>query len=261
MKLHVEHRGAGPVLVLLHGWGFHSGIWQPLVEHLAANFRLILVDLPGHGGSDSLSSGERLETVAEAIAAVAPADAFWLGWSLGGLIALQVAIRYPEQVNRLVLVASTPRFVTAPDWLDAIAPEALAELAKGLKGNPAAALKRFVLLQLRGSERAKEVAHRLFGQLTLPPDVDGEWLGPGLALLRESDLRAHLPAVCCPTLIIMGERDSLVPASVGNWMISHLQKGQVCIIPRAGHAPFLSHPDLFQQALENFLRDKPGRGK
>lgn len=260
MKLHVEHKGAGPGLALLHGWGFHSGIWQPLVERLTAHFRVTLVDLPGHGRSNSLPQGDRLEAVAEAVAAVAPSNASWLGWSLGGLVALQAAINYPEQVNKLVLIAATPRFVAAPDWPATIAPEALTRLINAFKENPAAALKRFVLLQLRGSERAKEVARMLFDQLTLSTCAN-KGSDSGLALLKDSDLRANLSAVSCPTLLIMGERDPLVPASAGHWMMSRLQQAQVCIIPRAGHAPFLSHFDIFWSALEKFLRDKPSGGK
>lgn len=261
MKLHVEHKGAGPELVLLHGWGFHSGIWQPLVERLMTHFLVILVDLPGHGRSNSLPQGARLEAVAEAVIATAPANASWLGWSLGGLVALQAAINYPERVNKLVLIATTPRFVAAPDWPAAIAPEALTGLMKAFKENPAAALKRFVLLQLRGSERVKEVAQMLLDQLTLSACANKEGLGSGLILLKDSDLRANLSAVGCQTLLIMGERDPLVPVSAGNWMLSHLQQGQVCIIPRAGHVPFLSHFDIFWPALEKFLRDKPDGGK
>lgn len=258
MKLHVEHMGAGPDLVLLHGWGFHSGIWQSLAEYLRGHFRVTLVDLPGHGRSDSLPQGDRLDAVAEAVAAVAPSSAFWLGWSLGGLVALQVAINYPERVNKLVLIATIPRFVIASDWLDAVAPEALIGLMSAFKENPTATLKRFVLLQLRGSERAKEVARMLFDQLT---SSAREGLGAGLTLLKDSDLRANVSAVGCSTLLIMGERDPLVPVSAGRWIMSHLQQGQIGIIPGAGHAPFLSHSDIVWPALEKFLRDKPDGGK
>jgi pimeloyl-[acyl-carrier protein] methyl ester esterase len=245
--------GLGPDLVLLHGWGVHSGIWRPLKELLAAYFHVTLVDLPGHGWSAPLPQGERLDVVAEAVAAVAPPHAFWLGWSLGGLVALQVAISHPARVDKLVLVASTPRFTAASDWPNAIATEILAGFSEALQEDFAGTLKRFVLLQTRGAERAKEVARTLF--TLMPPFYcsGGEGLGAGLILLRDSDLRVNLSAVCCPTLMIMGQHDTLVPARVGDWMSTHLRQGRACTIAGAGHAPFLSHHQAFWDILRNFL--------
>lgn len=254
MELHVEQRGLGPDLVLLHGWGVHSGVWYPFIEHLAAHFRVTLVDLPGHGRSVALSQGEQLGAVAEAVAAVAPPDGFWVGWSLGGLIASQVAINHPAQVSRLVLVASTPRFITAFDWPNAIAPEVLANFSAALQEDCVGTLRRFILLQTQGAERAKEVARALLAQIT--PLVDcssNQGLAAGLALLRDSDLRVNLSAVCCPTLAIMGQQDTLVPARVGEWISAQLPQGQACTIAGAGHAPFLSHPQVFWDILRNFL--------
>ena len=112
--LHVETLGRGPPLVLLHGWAMHSGVFQPLVDALAAHFECWLVDLPGHGRSDAFLPLER-ESVTEALLAQVP-NAFWLGWSLGGLIALEAALRAPQRVRGLIEIASSPRFVRGPDW-------------------------------------------------------------------------------------------------------------------------------------------------
>lgn len=254
MILHVVQQGAGPDLVLLHGWGFHSGVWFPLAERLAAHFRVTLVDLPGHGQSDPLPPAQagRLSAVAEAVMRVAPPRAFWLGWSLGGLVALQAAVHYPRQVHKLVLVATTPRFVAASDWPCAVAPEVLAGFAKALQKDLKGTLKRFAWLQARGAEGARGVVRDLLAPLNLPHG-SSEGLAAGLALLRDSDLRLNLAAVGSPTLMIMGQHDTLVPAKVGDWMSVHLPRGRVRIIPGAGHAPFLSHHQAFWDMLKSFL--------
>ncbi|ADE13946.1 bioH protein [Nitrosococcus halophilus Nc 4] len=253
MSLYVEQRGAGPDLVLLHGWGFHSGVWFPLAERLAAHFRVTLVDLPGHGRSDPLPQGGQLVAVAEAVKKVAPPQAIWMGWSLGGLVALQVAINYPLQVKKLVLAASTPRFVTAPDWPWAVAPEVLTAFGEALQADLTATLKRFVWLQTRGAEQAKAVAQALLTQLTPAHHSGREGLVAGLALLKNSDLRVNLATVSCPTLMVLGQRDTLVPAKVGDWLSAQLPQAQVGIIPGAGHVPFLSHQQAFGDILQPFL--------
>jgi pimeloyl-[acyl-carrier protein] methyl ester esterase len=219
---------------------------------LTAHFHVILVDLPGHGRSMPLLRGERLEGVAEAVATVAPSRAFWLGWSLGGLVALQVAISHLAQVSKLVLVASTPRFTKASDWPNAIAPEILANFSEALQKDIAGTLRRFVLLQTQSGERTKEVTRTLLAHIN-PYGLSNDGLNAGLVLLRDSDLRVNLSAVCCPTLAIMGQQDALVPMSVGEWMSTQLPQGQVCTIAGAGHAPFLSHPQAFWDILRSFL--------
>lgn len=252
MRLHITYLGLGPDLVLLHGWGSHSGVWNPLIVHLLAHFRLILIDLPGHGQSMPLYQGEQLKALAERVVALVPAPAFWLGWSLGGLIALQAGIDYPAQVRKLVLVASTPRFTTVPDWPQAITPELLVSFSQALKVDVLGTLKQFTLLQTQGSEQAKEVARTLFAQMnTYYPSSQG--LQAGLAILQNSDLRSALTAVHCPTLMVMGQQDILIPASVGEWMASRLPQGQTYTIAGAGHAPFLSHPQIFLRVLKAFL--------
>jgi pimeloyl-[acyl-carrier protein] methyl ester esterase len=164
-----------------------------------------------------------------------------------------MAISHPAQVNKLVLVASTPRFTVASDWPNAIAPEILTDFSVALQKDFAGTLRRFVLLQTHGAERAKEVARALLAQMNPFCCSDGEGLSAGLVLLRDSDVRVSLSAVCCPTLVIMGQYDALVPARVGNWMSTHLQQAQTCTIAGAGHVPFLSHHQVFWNILRNFL--------
>ena len=114
--------GSGPDVLLLHGWGMHSGVWEDVVEALLDHHRVTILDLPGHGYSRASRSDHTLDALTAAVLTVAPPRAAWVGWSLGGLAAQRAAIVAPERVSRLVLVSSTPCFVQRPDWPHGIAP-------------------------------------------------------------------------------------------------------------------------------------------
>ena len=109
-------------MVLLHGWALHAGVFAPLVEALEDRFTLHLVDLPGHGRSRSSDIPLQADACARAIAAATP-PAVWLGWSMGGLIALNAAYKLPEQVQALVMLCSSPCLVRKPDWKYAVSAE------------------------------------------------------------------------------------------------------------------------------------------
>src|SRR5690242_9447668 len=129
--MHIDDEAEGPDLVMLHGWAMHSGIFAPLARALASRFRLHLVDLPGHGASRDDADRLDLVETTRRIAAATP-RAIWLGWSLGGLLALQAALDESENVRGLVLIASSPRFVAGGDWPLGVAAKVLAGFSAGL---------------------------------------------------------------------------------------------------------------------------------
>ncbi len=252
MSLHVASRGSGADLVLLHGWGMHGGVWEGVADKLADSFRVHAVDLPGHGESASVAPYS-LDKATEELAAVVPQRAHWCGWSLGGLVALEAARRFPDRVARLVLVASTPCFARRADWPCAVAPEVLGEFAGSLESDYEGTLKRFLSLQARGDDTAKAVLRDLRERLFTRGRPAAEALRGGLEILAGCDLRGRVAGVAQPTLAIHGERDQLVPLPVGEWLARNLPAARLAVVKGAAHAPFLSHPDEFVNLVNGFL--------
>ena len=302
-SLYTEVRGSGPALVLLHGWGLNVRVWDGLTAALCDRFRIIAVDLPGHGRSPWLPERASLEEqaaqVRETVAAITQGYSL-LGWSLGGQIALQLAAankraganvdgeRLPGRsrrcegggldatIDRLVLIATTPRLVAAPDWPHGAPPERLAAQAVGLRTDYRRTVSDFLELQVRGSAGGAEALERLrpalFAHgsqavLATPdpesqgqPDAKAQTLSPllaalahGLELLRETDLRPLLPDITLPTLIIAGQYDRVTLPAASHALAERLPNAQYVEIRRAAHAPFLSHLPELSALISDFL--------
>ncbi len=241
----------------MHGWGLSAAVWEETAQALAQNFRVTLIDLPGYGHSPLPNRGYSLELLADLALAAAPPQAIWIGWSLGGIVAMQAALRQPQQVAGLVLAASTPRFVQGSNWRHAVDVSVLDTFAQDLKDNYRATILRFLALQARGSERARDTIRTLSARLFEHTEPLPEALHGGLALLRDTDLRPALAHICCPTLIIAGARDTLIPLAAAETLVLMLKSARLHVIHGAGHAPLLSHPQEFVQAVNDFLDEQP----
>jgi len=253
MTLHVEIRGEGPDLVLLHGWALHGGMWGPWLDELAGIARLHLVDLPGHGRSGWPAGVRDLEGLARAVYPAVPRGAALLGWSLGGMVAITLARRHPRQPRALVLVATTPKFVAGPDWEHGMRLGVFEEFARGLAGNYRGTVQNFLTLQTRGDEHAFETLRLLRGHLSSHGEPDPRALAAGLAILRDADLRVELARIDLPTLVIAGEHDRLTPPAAGRAIATALPCARFQLVERSGHAPFLSHPAEVLAEVRGFL--------
>jgi len=250
--MHIEVAGSGPALVLIHGWAMHSGIFQPLREHLERRCTLHLVDLPGHGRGAERDAGLALEPAARAIALATP-PAVWLGWSLGGLFCLEAARSHAGQVRALALISANPRFVLAPDWTHGVAHEVFAGFGRDLGVNYRRTLERFLALECLGSDCAQRELRELRRHVFEHGEPSLRALADGLALLDETDLRPALPGIEAPALWIAGARDRLVPPGAARWAAEVMPNARAAVIPGGGHAPFVGHPDLVLAELEPFL--------
>lgn len=254
MSLHIETSGRGPDLVLLHGWGLHGGVWGPLAEKLADHFTLHLVDLPGHGYSREQGLGD-LDSIAQDVVARLPSEYSLAGWSLGGQVAMRIALQSPPR--HLVLIATTPCFVARTDWPAAMRPEVLADFAQRLGSDYRATLNNFLALQVLHDSAARATLRQLTQTLFLRGEPHPDVLGKGLALLAQTDLRDDVPHLSVPTLVLHGDRDALTPVAAGRWLGGNISGAEYIEMSGAAHAPFLSHSDAVAEAMLRFLKTGP----
>jgi pimeloyl-[acyl-carrier protein] methyl ester esterase len=253
MTLFLERHGHGRPVVFLHGWGFNGSVWDQFLPELPTAWSKLVFDLPGFGRSPWTGDDYALDIVSEALADQAPPGAIWIGWSLGGLIAIKVAHRFPEKVSALVLLAANPHFTSDPDWPHGVSPTAFEEFSGLASTNPDDALSHFTGLVAQGGQEAKQVARILRDSLTRFGLPSRQALLGGLRLLADSDLRPALAQVHCPTLCILGQADGLVPASLEETLVKLSRHIQAAVIPGAAHAPFLSHPAQTARLVQEFL--------
>ncbi len=255
MSLHVDVTGSGAPLVMLHGWGMHGGMWGSAVEQLVQRHRVYCVDLPGYGASAGLAQ-YNLDAIVQRLAAHFAQPVTVCGWSLGGQVALRWAQLAPHQVSKLVLVATTPRFVQCDGWDCAMAEETLREFSAALLENYALTLKRFIALQVRGSEHERELLADMRRLLFSRGEPDREALRGGLESLRDTDLRAQLGEITQAALVVAGEHDMLTPPAASAYLAQALPHARLVQINGAAHAPFLSHTDSFVKHVTEFMNER-----
>lgn len=253
-ELFIERHGHGDRhIVLLHGWAMHGGIFAPLTAALAETFCVHVVDLPGHGYSRDCVVPLELDACTDAIAAATP-PAAWLGWSLGGLLALRAARRHRDHVHALAMICASPRFTRGTEWPHAVDATMFRQFGAALKDDFRGTINRFLSLEAMGSERAHDDARQLRARIFARGEPDPRVLQQGIDLLCASDLRASLPEIGQSSVWIAGQRDRLVPAAAMAWSADRCG-GTHVNVRHAGHAPFIGANDAVMRALRHLHID------
>jgi pimeloyl-[acyl-carrier protein] methyl ester esterase len=250
--MHIKKIGQGKDLVLIHGLGMHSGIWEPIIDRFSNQYTLHLVDIPGMGKSDVINPYD-LDHVTEEISKALPPSFDILGWSLGSLIAIKMSLMYPKKIHRIVLVGGTPCFINQTDWSYGVDVRDFNNFANKLFKNYKSTMINFYILQLMHSKNSKLIIKKLkeMEAVENPPEIKSLQLG--LDILLNNDLRNDINKIKHQTLLITGDMDRLTPKSASMWLDSNLKESQLKLIKGASHIPFLSHSDEFFNCLDQFL--------
>lgn len=249
MKI-VASIGAGPVLNVLHGWGMNAHLFDEWSIQLAQHFQVNLIDIPGHGLNHEQAFPEDLAAVAD-LAKDIP-EGIWLGWSLGGLLALNQALRHPEQVQALIMMCATPCFTSQAHWPHGTDVHVLQQFGQSLQQDVKKTIHTFLALEVMGSPDERAQLRELKAKVFERPLPNVTALTHGLALLRQTDLSSQLKYLQMPSLWLSGRRDRLVlPAAVEQ--ASHMCGGEYHMVRGASHAPFIHHEDEITQTILDFL--------
>ena len=237
-------------LSLIHGWGIGSCAWQTLTAQLGTNFKLQIIDLPGYGKNPGRND-DFLETT-QNIAKSIPPDSIVCGWSLGGIIAMQLALLAPQRIAGLIVIAASPCFTKRDDWPQAQPPELLSSFAQATSKDPVGTLQRFNVLLNRGDSLARSTTRQLAQAMSTAPCPERETLLRGLSWLRDIDLRPQIEQLNVPALLIHGDMDQLMPLSAAQWLDEKLPASHLEIINGAAHAPFINHPEQLARIIGDF---------
>jgi pimeloyl-[acyl-carrier protein] methyl ester esterase len=219
-------------LLLLHGWGFDSQIWQPLLPWLTHDYEIFFVDLPGFGKSNLMD----WQTFKASVLSQLPQQFAVLGWSLGGLYATRLAIEAPDRITDLINVASSPCFTQKLPWRG-IEVVMLEQFSQQVRQDPKNVLAHFLKLQ----------------GITTPiacrqPTTEG--LLDGLHVLKNWDLREQLNQLSCTVSYFFGKQDAIVPYKIMQTLQHTYPHFDYELFPKSAHALFLSHPGDFIEKLK-----------
>lgn len=246
--------GTGTDIVVLHGWGLNANIWTPVATELAQLGRLHQFDLPGYG--DSPWPAEMpidFAHLCQLVRAALPERAHLIGWSMGGLVATQLALDEPERFHSLTTVASSPYFPATVNW-PGIDAHVLNTFARQLSRDFRKTVERFLALQSMGSPHARQDMKQIKEWLFAKPMATEEVLHSGLDMLASVDLRERLHELKLPFLRLYGRLDALVPPTVAEQVALLAPQSQQDIAPNCSHAPFISDPNHFMAELRRFYQ-------
>ena len=224
-------------IVCLHGWGMNKQVWQALQATNSDPTRLILVDLPGYGCTapepydftqllDAIVSQVKQECVYRKMAG----PLTWVGWSFGGLLALLISLRFPELIQRLILLGTNPKFIATNNW-PGMPQQDCQTLYNDLTSAPHKALQRFLALQCKAPQGINKQAYQQIMQTrVLESKPTPEVLQASLQLLMQADLRDVLPQVKPRVQWVFAADDALVPVTVAD-NIAECTTHSITIIP------------------------------
>ena len=249
----MHRQGKGRDLFMLPGWGMHRGMWGGLPACLADSVQVHVCELPGYGDNDARVAD--LETLIDQLAANAPNKVDVLGWSLGGMLAMLWAARFPQQVERLILIGSTPSFIVRENWRSGTPPEVLGNFAIALRVDPADLMQNFLRGMSEGERDAQQSMQTMTSLFEQFPLASREALNAGLEWLRDIDLRKDLPRMEQKVFLVHGEQDVITSVTASKRMSKQLKNSRLQLIETCGHAPHLSHADMVCRAIQEFLND------
>lgn len=258
--VHVVERGAGRPLVLLHGITLRHDVWSPQLHGLSDRFRVIAVDLRGHGaskaGADGYGMGPLAADLATLLEGLDLRDAIVVGHSMGGMTVMQFCGDHPEvlaeRVAGLVFVATRAHQVMPP-YLDRLARRVVAQGQGRVDGGrdlPGRGSIDTRVVRTVFGDRPSPVAVQQVAEMTR--SITPEALVPSLSGLLDHDARDALRRTETPSLVVVGTRDVLTPVPSGRHLAHLLPDADFVVLRRAGHQLMQERPDELAELIDAF---------
>ncbi|UPU36851.1 alpha/beta fold hydrolase [Geomonas paludis] len=256
MTLHFQEIGAGRPVVFVHGWAMSGRAWR-FQQELQDAGRLIFLDLRGHGHSAPASS-YTIDDYASDLAAffeeLALQDAVLVGWSMGVQVALQAFPALRSRLAGMVLVGGNARYASCDDYPHGKAPVEVKGMGLRLRRDHQKTMGDFFKGMFAEGELDHDLYQRIVHEIVLGGrSADREAVMQSLNILSTADLRAQLPQVDRPVLVIHGDQDTVCTVAASEYLAQHLPMARLEIFQGCGHAPFMTRPQRFNAVLREFI--------
>ena len=252
---HYEVSGSGDTIVLIHGLGASGHFWQAQKDFLNTDFQVLTLDLPGHGQSSwmPVTLIEMVVDIRQILSSIGITQFSLVASSMGGLIALELYRMIPQDIMRMSLVGSVPKFAKGPHYPAGLDIDKIRTLSQQFDGDYAAILDIFFrslfTMKERESDRFKWVKELRQSE----PLPQREALKHFLDILEKTDLRDRIASVICPLQFITGTEDYICPRAIMDWVAQHTYNARFDFIDGCGHLPFLVETKEYNRLLEDFF--------
>jgi pimeloyl-[acyl-carrier protein] methyl ester esterase len=257
LKWHYEMEGpdGAPPLLFIHGWGVDSRIWRQQVKHFVQYYRVVVIDLPGHGKSSwkKISLAEIADDIIVLLDKLGIKETSVVGSSLGGLVALKIFSGHPKKIKCLTLVGSHFKFAKSDDYPYGLDVERIRKLGGQLQTDYPAIVNIFfrsLFTKAERSTRRFKWIQTFRSSISMP---EKEALMGLLEILEKEDLRPGLSKINVPIQFINGTEDYIFPKETFLHLKERAPQAKFDWLEECGHFPFLSKPYEFNEILERFL--------
>ncbi|MBI3584043.1 MAG: alpha/beta hydrolase [Nitrospinae bacterium] len=263
INLHYRITGKGKPIIFVHGWAMNSYVWKYQMDDLSKDFQVIAVDLRGHGNSEfGVRSSEFrfdvfVKDIKELVDSLSVKKFILVGWSMASFIIARYYFKYPKDVEKLIFISGTPKFLSENDYFYGQPIIMAKRLEQNLKRDYKNYIKEFCGKLFISGERIddsklSEIESLMFNEDFPPPaNVTLQTLD---SLLKD-DIRDNLKNIKVPTLIIHGDIDKICPVGAGRYIAREIPNSKLIIFEGVGHAPFLTQPERVNKEIKDFCYD------
>lgn len=254
LELGYIQQGQGQPVVLIHGFPLNKSMWEHQVQALAGRYRVVAVDLRGHGESRVVEAPADMDTYADDVKALLDhldiSQAVIAGFSMGGYVAFAFYRRHPGAVKALVLADTRPQPDTAEAAQGRRNTAQMVLDSQAITGVVDGTMLPRMFTEATAKNNLQLVEHaRQIMYATPVPAVSADLL----ALAGRADSVPTLETITCPTLIVVGEEDQITPLADAELMAARIPNARLEKIPGAAHLVPMEQPAAFNQALTRFL--------
>ena len=253
----LNNNRAKKTIVLIHGWGSGEDCWGELLGALQQEFSVISVALPGYDSNKNVALN--YELFFDALIKKIPKNTLLMGWSLGGLLAIELANRYPNYFAGVITLATNPCFIRNNEW-PGMAQDTFSNFVGLVEKHPSNALLYFASLEAYGDAQEKKLLKELKSSVKQNSLATKKVLIEGLVWLKNIDARKSLAGLTIPSLHFFATGDALVPISVAEKIKPLNENADVFIVPNSGHRFFYFNSESLLKKINSWFERKPSEG-